>query len=173
MKIQRVQEGCLGSIDTHQWKCFGTVLDAINYQDSWEVVDPFARNCPLAKKWSNDLNPTTSARYNLDAQEFLEGVPSNVADLVIFDPPFSAPQAERKYGEGANLYTEPGRIPDMMLEVARILKPGGRLLKFGYNSTKHLSALVWSEIFLINFGGNRNDVIISVWSWNQTSLEAF
>lgn len=173
LNIERYQEGGYAGIDTHQWKAFDRILRAIGYIDSWVVVDPFARNCPLAKHWSNDLNPTTSAKFHLDAQEFLEGVPSNVADLLIFDPPFSADQAERKYGEGVNLYTEAGRIPNMMLEIGRILKPGGILLKFGYNSTQHFTGLMCLDLFLINFGGNRNDVIVSSWKNTQTSLEDF
>lgn len=173
MNLERIREGSYSGRDTHLWKSFGRILKHIGYEASWEVVDPFARNCPLAHRWSNDLNPTTSAKFNLDAQDFLEGVPSNVADLVIFDPPFSEPQAERKYGEGANLYSEPGRIPDMMLEIGRILKPSGLLMKFGYNSSRHWAGLQLLNVYLLNFGGNRNDVIVTIWKQTQTSLGDF
>ena len=173
MDIERLQEGSFAGVDTHQWASFRRVLNNIGYEKSWVVVDPFARDCPLADKWSNDINPSTSAKFNLDAQEFLESITSNLADLVVFDPPFSEPMAERKYGEGANLYAEPGRIPNMMLEICRILKPGGLLVKFGYNSTRHLPGFVLDQMYVVNFGGNRNDVIITVWLNTQTNLSDF
>ena len=170
MNFERVQAGSVCGVDTHDWKVFDRILRDIQYIDSWEVVDPFARNCPLAKKWSNDLNPTTAARFHNDASEWLPTVPSSIADLVIFDPPFSAIQAERKYGEHINIYNQPHIIPDMMLEINRILKPSGLLVKFGYNSTRHLKTLEFVKGYLVNFGGLRNDVIVTVWKKNQTSI---
>lgn len=137
------------------------------------ICDPFARNCPLGGEWTNDINPTTSAKFNLDAMEFLKLMKSQAFDYVIFDPPFSVHQAERKYGEGANLYAEPGRIGGMMREIGRLLKPNGKLVKFGYNSTQHFPWLELEAIYLVNFAGNRNDVIVSIWRNSTTTLEAF
>lgn len=168
----RIQEGTYAGADTHKWKSFKKILSHIGYESEWTVVDPFARNCPLAGEWSNDIRPDTSANHHLDAREFLRNVPSSIADLVIFDPPFSARQATDKYdGEGINLYSEPGAISELMSSVHRILKSGGRVLKFGYNSSRHWPQLELEYLWLINFGGNRNDVIVSLWRQTQTSLE--
>lgn len=169
----RLQEGCQAGINTHQWKSFQRILREIGYVRTWTVVDPFARNCPLANVWSNDLNPVTAAKYNLEAEEFLKLVPSSIADLVIFDPPFSEAMAERRYGEGVNLYAEPGKINACMKQIQRILKPNGILLKFGYNSTRHWNQLMLTNLWMINFGGNRNDVIVSSWKHTQTTLEMY
>ena len=170
-RMKRLQEGSYAGIDTHKWKSFKKILSHIGYESDWIVVDPFARNCPLGGEWSNDIRPDTSAHHHLDAIEFLRIVPSTIADLVIFDPPFSQSQAERRYdGEGVNLYAEPGIISGLMSHVHRILKSGGRVLKFGYNSSKHWPQLELEYIWLINFGGNRNDVIVSLWRQTQTTL---
>ena len=81
--------------------------------------------------------------------------------------------AERKYGEGVNIYTEPGRVSDMMLEIDRILKPSGIVLKFGFNSTRHISSWEPRGGYLVEFGGNRNCVVISAWKKTQRSLSEF
>jgi hypothetical protein len=171
MTFVRLQEGGYAGIDTHQWKSFGKILREIGFESDWVVVDPFARNCPLAREWSNDINPETSANHHEESELFLSIVPSNSADLVVFDPPFSEPMAERRYGEGANLYAEPGKIGRLMTEIQRILKSDGKLLKFGYNSTKHFPQLDLIGGWVINFGGNRNDVIVTCWQYGQMSLE--
>tara|TARA_R100001594_G_scaffold135053_1_gene176537 strand:- start:592 stop:1110 length:519 start_codon:yes stop_codon:yes gene_type:complete len=169
----RLQEGGYAGIDTHKWKSFKRILKEIQYVRTWTVVDPFARNCPLANEWSNDINPETSAKFNLESGDFLNLVPSGVADLVIFDPPFSEPMAERKYGEGVNLYAESGKIGALMKQIQRVLKPNGILLKFGYNSAKHWPQLELLQVWLLNFGGNRNDVIVTAWKQTQTTLEMY
>lgn len=61
-------------------------------------VDPFARN----KRWAtytNDLNPNTAADNHLEALEFLTLMARQniVADLVIFDPPYSPRQVAECY----------------------------------------------------------------------------
>jgi hypothetical protein len=169
MNLIRVQAGLACGIDTHKWSVFGRILKECDYTLEKVVVDPFARNCPLGGRWTNDINPTTSSMYHLPAQEFLESVPTNTADILIFDPPFSNIQAERKYGEGANLYTEPGTIKALMIEINRVLKPGGIMIKFGYNSSRHFNA-EFVRGYAINFGGNRNDVLCTVWRNVQTTL---
>jgi hypothetical protein len=67
----RIQEGTYAGADTHKWKSFKKILSHIGYESEWTVVDPFARNCPLAGEWSNDIRPDTSANHHLDAREFL------------------------------------------------------------------------------------------------------
>lgn len=171
MTWNRIQAGSSDGLNTHSWSCFDQIWRETRPQDTHSViVDPFARDCPYGGEWTNDLNPHTKAKHHLDALEFLKLIQSNYADMVIFDPPFSSTQEERKYGESSNIYTEPGRVSDLMFEIERILKPGGVLLKFGYNSTRHQSSFTFQQGWIINFGGNRNDVIATNWVMNQTSL---
>lgn len=175
MKIVRIKENPSAGIDTHHWSSFRRIISEVLYGGCTDpiIVDPFARNCPLGDEWTNDINPTTSANHHLDALEFLQLVPSGLADFVIFDPPFSVHQADRKYGEGANIYAEPGRIGAMMKEIGRILKPGGTLIKFGYNTTQHFKWLELQSIYILNFAGNRNDVLVSTWKNCTRTLNDF
>ena len=36
------------------------------------LADPFARNCPDAGLFTNDINPNTKAQYHLDAIHFMQ-----------------------------------------------------------------------------------------------------
>src|SRR3990172_1281379 len=62
------------------------------------VVDPFARNCTLAQ-YTNDINPATSAKYHMQAVDFLKMLRADGvrADVVLFDPPYSPRQVTECY----------------------------------------------------------------------------
>lgn len=134
------------------------------------IADPFARNC----KWgthTNDIDPETLADSHMDALLWLESLETEHFDYVLFDPPFSAHQAERKYEVGhVNIYVDPSYVSKCFAEVARILKPGGRVLKLGYNSTRHSKLLDLEKGWIVNFGGSRNDVIMTQWVKGQARL---
>lgn len=134
------------------------------------IVDPFARNCPWGTI-TNDINEETSAQHHMDALDFMKTLESDSADYVLFDPPFSNTMAVRKYGEASNLYTVPGYVSNIFQEIGRVLKNGGCVLVLGYNSTKHSKLLELDKGWVVNFGGNRNDVIMTIWKKAQTTLE--
>ena len=174
MKFTRLQAGSNDGLDTHLWPSFKRIWSQISVgRPDSVIVDPFARNCPLGGRWTNDINPNTHAAHHLDALEFLKTVPSKIADRVIFDPPFSVIQEKRKYKEHSNIYTDPGMVSNLMHQIERILKPGGILLKFGYNSSKHKPTFEFVAGWILNFGGNRNDVIVTAWKMNQSTLFDF
>ena len=61
-------------------------------------IDPFARN----KRWAtytNDLNRETDAEYHVDILDFLLMLKAKdvIADLVLFDPPYSPRQIKECY----------------------------------------------------------------------------
>src|SRR3989304_8710333 len=62
------------------------------------VVDPFARNNGWAT-YSNDLNPDTDAKFHMEAIDFLSLLKSEavLADMIIFDPPYSPRQMSEIY----------------------------------------------------------------------------
>lgn len=105
------------------------------------VVDPFARNCNLAN-YTNDLSPETSAEFHMDAEDFLimlHTEKSILADVVIFDPPYSPRQISECYKsvgrkcssketQNAALYKRVRNAADI------VLKPGGVVLSYGWNS---------------------------------------
>lgn len=132
------------------------------------IVDPFARNCRLAH-WRNDLSLDTSAEYHMDAEEFLvwlneeKGV---AADAIIFDPPYSPRQITECYqGVGKPVTTEDtqsGALYRRVRDAAHdILRPGGIVLSFGWNSTGMGVGRGYEmfDMLIVCHGGAHNDTI--------------
>ena len=173
MEFMRLAGGFSDGLDTHRTSYFQTVWKSLSKYCKIPlsiVCDPFARNCSIAHPHTNDIDEGTTARHHLDAVEFLQTRPSQYFDLVIFDPPFSPRQSEQKSGGHKNVYSTPGYVPLVMAEIERIMKPGGYMLKFGYNSTRHSGSFELVRGWVANQGGNRNDVIITLWRNCQTRL---
>lgn len=53
------------------------------------IVDPFSDGEREFATVTNDLNPKTDADYHMDAIRFLRKLPSDYADIVLYDPPYS------------------------------------------------------------------------------------
>jgi hypothetical protein len=141
------------------------------------VIDPFARNCPWAGEYTNDIAIDSDANYNMDALDFLKRMEIEKKTFVlgILDPPFSPRQANEAYGgDGANLYaSDSPRLRRIERQLGRIIVPGGYILKFGYNSNPPVQDWDLVEIKLLCFGGVVNDWILSVWKNRNTRLEDF
>lgn len=132
-------------------------------------VDPFAgMHSPATVQ--NDLNPASPAAYHMDALAFLRSQSSNYFDGGLYDPPYSFYQAKTVYEKhGANL--QPEVLPTNMAywarckdEMARIVKPGGKVLCFGWTSMGLGSrrGFELTRILLVPHGGSRNDTICTV-----------
>lgn len=160
---------CMPSADTFEMAPVRALLDRYLLGAS-VVVDPFARNGRRGTL-RNDLNPETRAEFHMDAVAFCDlmlerGV---VADAVLFDPPYSPRQISEVYAQigraattedtqNAALYS---RVKDRL---ARLLRPGGVALSFGWNSigfgrTRECATV---EILLCCHGGAHNDTICVV-----------
>jgi len=111
----------------------------------------------------------------MDAIDFLKHIHNEIGlvDLILFDPPYSQRQSEDKYGGITNVYTTPGYVKDIFTQMVRMLSHRGRIIKLGYNSTRHSDCLELVDIELLNFGGNRNDVILSIWEKTSISFDEF
>ena len=137
------------------------------------IADPFARNCTWGTH-TNDIDPNTLAESHMDALLWLESLETEYFDYVLFDPPFSANQAKAKYESGhVNIYSDPSYLSKCFKEIARILKPGGRVLKLGYNSSRNSPLFELERGWIVNFGASRNDVIMTLWRKAQARLEAW
>ena len=132
--------------------------------------DPFARNCEWAYPFTNDLDFSTKACYHLDALDFLKNWDNESFDYVIFDPPFSKRQADEIYEGHNNIYTVPGYVKQCFDQIFRILRPGGIVLKLGYNSSIP-QGFKLEKGYLVNMGGNINDVIMTILTKQQMTLE--
>lgn len=134
-------------------------------------LDPFSRNSPFghqANMLTNDLDPNTEAKSHLEALEFLRGRDDASTDGVLFDPPYSPRQISECYksiGRAVHMQdTQSSFYGDRKREVARVVKPGGKVLCFGWNSggigKTHGFELI--EVLLVAHGGAHNDTICTV-----------
>ena len=148
-----------------QWalKCTSTI--------EGEIIDPFARKCPWGTI-TNDIDENQPTNFHLDGADFLQLQGDQTAKIILFDPPFSGRQAEKYEVGDLNLYgTGDGRIGRMNQCMARIIKPGGIILKLGYNTSRPHKSLTLKRVSILTFGGTRNDVLISAWMRENRSLE--
>ena len=141
-----------------------------------QVVDPFARNSRVGTI-TNDLNPETAARYHMDAREFCRMLLDwkTVADVVLFDPPYSPRQIAEVYQQiGKPCTTEDTQNGALYAEVRRLLgsllKTNGIAISFGWNSSSFGDAFEMLEIMLVAHGGAHNDTICCVSRKRQGSL---
>ena len=131
------------------------------------ILDPFARECKYGTI-TNDLNPDFKTDYHLDALDFLKMFPDNYADCVIYDPPYSLRQVSECYkGVGREVTMETTQSSwraRHLDEIARILKPNGVALCFGWNSNGvgKTRGFEMQEVLIVPHGGSRNDTICTV-----------
>ncbi len=128
--------------------------------------DPFAgENSPAQIK--NDLSG--KCEFSMDALLFLKTRKDNEFDGVLFDPPYSITQARQCYeGRGMDkLNIKPTSMQywgDIKTEIARIIKPGGKAICFGWTSMGIgiKRGFKMNEILLVPHGGSKNDTIVTV-----------
>ncbi len=133
-------------------------------KDAKVIVDPFARNSTVGTI-TNDLDPETEAQFHMDAADFCGKLEQDqvVADVVIFDPPYSPRQISELYkrvkGEATSKDTQNSSLYARVRKpLARILKTGGIALSFGWNSS---GVANWPiiECMLVCHGSAHNDTI--------------
>lgn len=130
-------------------------------------IDPFANKSRLAKI-TNDLNPSYGTDYCMDATDFLTQFQDESIDFVFYDPPYSLRQVSECYKSvGIEVTTETTQSSwrrKHLDQIQRILKPGGVVMCFGWNSngvgkTRGFELI---EVLLIAHGGSHNDTICTV-----------
>jgi hypothetical protein len=129
-------------------------------------VDPFAGKHSPAKV-TNDINPDVPADYHMDALQFLREQPDNFYDGAFYDPPYSITQAKQVYDEHGTGLFDPTKMDYWSKckdEIARILKPSGTVMCFGWNSNGlgKSRGFRMVEILIVPHGGQRNDTIVTV-----------
>ena len=131
------------------------------------IVDPFANGCKIGTI-TNELNPKFDTTYHLDALDFLKLLGDESADVVLYDPPYSLRQVKECYeGVGVTVtaeHTKASWRAKHLDEIARILKPGGVCLCFGWNSNGvgKKRGFEMIEVLLVAHGGSKNDTICTV-----------
>lgn len=128
------------------------------------IVDPFANESKYGTI-TNDLNPKYDTQYHMDALEFLKMFDDNSVDMILYDPPYSTRQVSECYkGVGMNVTmqtTQASWRARHLDEIARILKPNGACLCFGWNTNgvgkKRNFEMV--EILIVAHGGSKYDTL--------------
>ena len=130
-------------------------------------IDPFANKSRLAKI-TNDLNPDMNCDYSMDAIDFMKTFKDNSIDFVFYDPPYSLRQVSECYKSvGIEVTTETTQSSwrsKHIKEITRIVKQGGHVMCFGWNSSGigKVNGFELIEILLVAHGGSHNDTICTV-----------
>lgn len=161
MQIERVW--AMANSETFSIKPIHTLLSQEIDNGIW--LDPFARNSKVANV-TNDLNPNCNTDYHLEATEFLKLFDSAYADGILFDPPYSPRQIKECY-EGIGLSefnTKMDFYSSVKDEIARVIKQGGKVISFGWNSMGMSKSRGFEmvKILLVPHGGAKNDTIVTV-----------
>lgn len=135
--------------------------------------DPFAgEHSPADVK--NDLSG--KCEFTMDALEFLKTRRDKEFDGVLLDPPYSITQARQCYeGRGMELLkVKPTSMEywgNVKSEIARITKPGGKVICFGWTSMGigKNRGFIMRRILLVPHGGSKNDTIVTVETKNDTT----
>lgn len=140
---------------TFEIKPIMSLLIEEEYNLPGEVIDPF----PYP--------------FKQDAIEYLKSIPTESVYKVRFDPPYSQRQLREMYDSiGESLDMNNGYWAKCKSEIARILKPNGKCISFGWNSAgiglKHGFEI--TRIRLIPHGSQHNDTIVTVEVKRQARL---
>ncbi len=134
------------------------------------IIDPFVNNSIFKSycTFTNDLNPEFEASHHMESLEFLKIFDDNSVDMVLMDFPYSVRQISECYKQvGREVHmedTQSSFYGNRKKEVARIIKPNGIVICFGWNSGGVGKTLGFEmkEILLTPHGGCHNDTISTV-----------
>lgn len=127
-------------------------------------ADPFAGETSPAY-YTNDADESRPAMFHKDGLDFLKDFEGDQLHGVLFDPPYSTEQALRKYtpiqGGTAGRAEYWARCKD---EIARIVRPGGKAICFGWDSTGigKTRGFDLERVLLVCHGACHNDTIVTV-----------
>lgn len=133
---------------------------------SLKWIDPFANSAKIASI-TNDLNTAYDTDYHMDALDFLKMFGDSSVDGVLFDPPYSQRQVRECYDSLSGSIKWDGRITfwsSAKDEISRILKIGGKVICFGWNSNGCGAnrGFQMDRVLLVPHGSMHNDTIVTV-----------
>ena len=130
-------------------------------------IDPFANRNKIASV-TNDLNLEYDTDYHLDALDFLKLFDDSSVDGVLYDPPYSPRQVSECYNDMGYTVTwdttKASFWGNHKREISRIVKIGGKVITFGWNSggIGYKYGFEIERILLVPHGGWHNDTICTI-----------
>ena len=130
-------------------------------------VDPFAGTSKIAT-YRNDINPERGTEFKMGALEFLKSMPDNKFIFGFFDPPYSPRQFKECYDmlkiKAPIEVFNAGYLAKCKNEMARIIRPNGRVLCCDWNSNGmgKKRGFELYRILLVCHGSGHNDTIVTV-----------
>lgn len=130
-------------------------------------IDPFANQNKLATI-TNDLSLEFDTDYHMDALDFMKMFDNASVDGVLYDPPYSPRQVSECYNNvGYNVTWDTTKASfwgNHKREISRIVKIGGKVITFGWNSggIGYKYGFEIERILLVPHGGWHNDTICTV-----------
>ena len=164
MKINR--EWAMPNKNTFQIQPIKNLLDKYSEVKDSMCIDPFANDSKVARI-TNDLNLKYDTKFHLDALDFLKTFSSGSISCVLFDPPYSLRQLKECYeGVGLSLsqHNTQSFWTDCKKEIARIVKPNGIVISFGWNTSGigKTYGFEIEEILIVSHGGHHHDTLVTV-----------
>jgi len=141
------------------------IQEEVDLNNYW--IDPFANRNKLATV-TNDLSLEYDTDYHLDALDFLKMFEDGSVDGVLYDPPYSPRQVSECYNDvGYNVTWDTTKASfwgNHKREISRIVKLGGKVITFGWNSggIGYKYGFEIQRILLVPHGGWHNDTICTV-----------
>ena len=107
----------------------------------------------------NDLDEEIDADLHVDVCEIADHFDVCSFDTIVFDPPFSEYQANKSY-EGRTV----GSVALAKRQFHELLRPGGRVIQFGFTTTNMPLALGYEReaVAIFNTLGQMNDYLGTV-----------
>ena len=130
-------------------------------------IDPFANKNKIATI-TNDLNTEYDTDYHMDALDFMKMFADSSVDGVLYDPPYSTRQVSECYNAiGHDITCDTTKASfwvNHKREISRIVKIGGTVITFGWNSNGigQKYGFLIKKILLVPHGGQHNDTICTV-----------
>jgi len=103
--------------------------------------------------------------FKEDALELLKKIKSESVESITFDPPYSPRQLKEMYDSaGLDYQTNSSYWSRLKDEIQRIVRPGGKVISFGWNSNGigKKRGFEILKILLVAHGGSHNDTVCTL-----------
>ncbi len=117
----------------------------------------------LYQETNNEYLDAFPYPYSGDFLDKARKIQDNSVKNVAYDPPYSPRQLAECYkGLGQSWDGRNSVWSQWEYQIARIVQPGGKCIKFGWNTHLVRSDFEVTRILLVNHGSHHNDTIVTV-----------